>query len=395
MKIISLMVCFFLLMGMAQSFAQNTSGRLDTYLKNFAKGDNQVKLQLIEEAADLDSAELGPLFHKALDYAISNAHQLDSDSDMKRFTLISIDECADLHYTNARYSILKLFDISVDLTLQEAALNALAVLAKGDAAIVSALNNYLENQNTIYKTGKIPPKKLILICIQTLAALDDASSFTPVFNCMILNYDDAISSLAYKTLLALDGDFRTSIFDIIKRGATLEKKRALEVALEQQKMEDAKKAETAEYALDIALHYTTSNIEDRKKIREIRDIATGALGGFKWGKATGLVISQFDAALLEYDRGVASKDSVLTAINALGSMGTHEAAERLTLYLNILNAFTENKKPYDTQIMLAVIGNLGKLGDKVAYDDLMYTKYLSYSTQIKDAAQKAIKNLKW
>ena len=45
--------------------------------------------------------------------------------------------------------------------------------------------------------------------------------------------------------------------------------------------------------------------------------------------------------------------------------------------------------------MLAVIGNLGKLGDKVAYDDLMYTKYLSYSTQIKDAAQKAIKNLKW
>ncbi len=395
MKMRSIIICFFLLMGITHSFAQNQGGMLDTYLKNFDKGNNQVKLQLIEEAAGADSAELSPLFQKALDYAISGASKLDSDSDMKRFTLISINECADLHYVNARYSILKLFNISVDTGIKEAALNALAVLGAGDAAIVSALNNYLENQNNIYKTGKTPPKKIILLCIQTLAALDDASSFRPVFNCMILGFDDTISSLAYKTLLALDGDFRTSLFEIIKGGTTFEKKRALEVALEQQKMEDTKKAEIAEYALDIALHYTTSEIADRKIIREIRDIATGVLGDYKWGKATGLIISQFDTALLEYERGVANKDSLLAAINALGNMGTHEAAERLTLYLNILNAFTENKKPYDTQIMLAVIGNLGKLGDKVAYDDLMYTKYLSYSNEIKDAAQKAIKNLKW
>ena len=368
---------------------------LDSYLKNFEKGSTTVKLQLIEEAAELDQTALGPLFHRAIDFAISNSNKLNTDTAIKEIALVSIRECRDLNYVSAKYSTLRLFEIYDDFAMRETILGALAVLGRGDTAIAGSLNSYLETQNNIYKTGNTPNKKLVTVCLQTLAALDDASSFTPIFNTMILNYDEAISTLAYQTLISLTGDFRSSILNILKGGTTFEKKRALEVGLEHQKMENTKKAEIAEYALDIALHYSTPNIQDQKMIREIRDIATEALSGFKWGKASGLVISQFDTTLLEYDRGVAAKSSLLTAITALGNMGTHAAAERLTLYLNILNAFTENKKPYDSQIILLVINNLGKLGDKVAFDDLMYTKYLNYTNEIKDAAQKAIKNLKW
>jgi len=391
-KSITVYLCLFTILN---SFAQNESSMLDSYLKNFDKGSSTVKLQLIEEAAELDQAALGPLFQRAIDYAISNSSKLNQDSAIKEFALLSIRECRDLNYTSAKYSALRLFEIYDDVLMRETALRALAILGKGDTAVASSLNNYLETQNNIYKTSKVPNKKLVSICIQTLGALDDTSSFTPIFNTMILKYDDAISMLAYKTLLALAGDFRSSIFDILKTGNTFEKKRSIEVGLEHQKMEETKKAEIAEYALDIALHYSTPNLQDQKMIREIRDIATEALSGFKWGKASGLVISQFDTTMLEYDRGVAAKSSLLNAIAALGNMGTHAAAERLTLYLNILNAFTENKKPYDSQIILAVVNNLGKLGDKVAFDDLMYTKYLNYTNEIKDAAQRAIKNLKW
>jgi hypothetical protein len=393
MKIKYLITCFLFIS--INSFAQNESSKLGAYMKNFNKGDTQVKLQLIEEAAGLDSPALGPLFKSAVDYAVSNSSQLNTDNYLKRFSIIAVNECADLNVENAKYPVLRLFNETNDFALQEATLKALAVLGKTDSAIITNLNNYLKNQNNIYKTGKIPNKKIVAVCLKTLAELDDASSFTPIFNTMILGYDKTISALAYKTLLNLAGDFRTSIFNIIKNGTTVEKKRALEVGLGHQTMEDTKKAEIAEYALDIALHYTTASPEDRNMIREIRDTATEALSGYKWGKATGLIISQFDTVLLEYEHGVAPKNSVLLAINALGNMGTHAAAERLTLYLNILNAYMENNKKHDTQIMLAVIHNLGKLGDKIAYDDLMYIKYLSYSGEIKAAAQKAIKNLKW
>ncbi|MCK5007173.1 MAG: hypothetical protein KAR73_07275, partial [Spirochaetales bacterium] len=79
----------------------------------------------------------------------------------------------------------------------------------------------------------------------------------------------------------------------------------------------------------------------------------------------------------------------------LGAMGTHEAAVRLTQYLVLLNSYTERLREFDNIIVLAVIENLGSLGDKTAFDDLLYAQYLSYSSEIKKAARDALENLKW
>ena len=76
-------------------------------------------------------------------------------------------------------------------------------------------------------------------------------------------------------------------------------------------------------------------------------------------------------------------------------MGTHEAAVRLTQYLVLLNSYTEKGQGYDEQIALAVVSNLGKLGDKAAFDDLIYATYLNYSAQVKKAARQALESLKW
>jgi hypothetical protein len=45
--------------------------------------------------------------------------------------------------------------------------------------------------------------------------------------------------------------------------------------------------------------------------------------------------------------------------------------------------------------VFAVLQNLGALADKVAFDDLMYTQYLNYSTGVKKAARAALDKLKW
>jgi hypothetical protein len=43
--------------------------------------------------------------------------------------------------------------------------------------------------------------------------------------------------------------------------------------------------------------------------------------------------------------------------------------------------------------VLAVIQNLGSLGDKVAFDYLLYARLLDYSDSIKKAAQESLNQL--
>jgi len=129
--------------------------------------------------------------------------------------------------------------------------------------------------------------------------------------------------------------------------------------------------------------------------RDMRRVALSILSDQKWSKATPLVIEHFGMTLVEYERGIVANDYLIDAINGLGSMGTHEAAERLTLYLELLNSYTEHGRSYDERIVLTVLDNLWKLGDKVAFANLSYTQYLDYSNEVKKAARRAIDNLKW
>jgi hypothetical protein len=44
---------------------------------------------------------------------------------------------------------------------------------------------------------------------------------------------------------------------------------------------------------------------------------------------------------------------------------------------------------------MGIIAALGQLGDRVAFDDLMYTQYLGYSAAVKKASRTALEKLKW
>jgi hypothetical protein len=147
--------------------------------------------------------------------------------------------------------------------------------------------------------------------------------------------------------------------------------------------------------MDVGLHTAMVDNPSKQIARDIRYIAAEALTERKWASATDLVIEHFDTVLLEYDRGLTDKRRVVEAVECLGAMGTHEAAVRLTQYLVLLNAYTERQQEFDNIIVLAVVENLGILGDKTAFDDLLYAQYLSYSSEIKNAAREALDSLNW
>jgi len=61
----------------------------------------------------------------------------------------------------------------------------------------------------------------------------------------------------------------------------------------------------------------------------------------------------------------------------------------------LVNSYTEKSKGYDEQVVMGIIAALGTLGDKVGYNDLLYTQYINYSAAVKKAARAALDKLKW
>ncbi|PKL07727.1 MAG: hypothetical protein CVV51_12545, partial [Spirochaetae bacterium HGW-Spirochaetae-7] len=156
-----------------------------------------------------------------------------------------------------------------------------------------------------------------------------------------------------------------------------------------------KRADLAEAALSVGVSYQSSVPADQAFIVALRTSAARELTTRAWQKASPLAIKHFYDFQLQYNRGQVSKSDFLEAIALVGAMGTTEAAQALALYLQLINTETEQGKSFDEQIALAVVTNLGRLGDKTAFDYLLYIGYLQYPESVKKAARDALQKLRW
>ncbi len=231
--------------------------------------------------------------------------------------------------------------------------------------------------------------------IEILGELDDESSFPVIFGVMHSGLSQDLDTVCRQVLSQMKGNFKPLLLDRIEVGAIREKREALVVALESTYLSDTDKGEIAEIAMNKALFTSSLQKQDLTDLREMRVRANRALGARQWSKATPLILEYFNRSLPEYDKGLTDKSELIEIIRTLGNMGTHEAAQRLALYLDGLNTYTDRKKVYEENIVLETVTSLGRLGDKVAFDHLMNVKFLNYSATIKTSADEAIKNLKW
>ena len=139
-----------------------------------------------------------------------------------------------------------------------------------------------------------------------------------------------------------------------------------------------------------ALDSTPRGVSEREAERLLRRESVLVLTDYGWSESTADVIYHFNRTIEELTMGIGDTQRLLEAIDALGAMGTHEAAERLTLYQNVLNQDVENGKDVDEQVVLEVIANLSALGDKIAFETLLFVGILEYSDRVKRAADAAI-----
>jgi hypothetical protein len=385
-----------LLLCVVSISAQDREALLDNYQRSFEKAESlEVKLKVLQDSMKTGILGMGPLYLAALECVNTKPSELTTDAILRQLALLAADLTKETGYSPATTELWKLFKFAEDPILQISVLDTLGVIAGDDQRTIANLESWLAAQNTLQQSGMTVDSNVVAAAVNALGDLKKGSSFPVLFQTKSIGYSSEMSRLAEEALYSLEGNLKDSFMAILEDGELSEKLDALSMALKSEGLPQYEKAELAEAALSIGLHTGGANAADRENARQLRLAALDALSEYRWAKATGLAIEHFNTAILEYDREIVDGSYLLETIDGLGSMGTHEAAKRLALYLELLNTYKEHGDPVEEQIVLAVIENLSKLGDKVAFANLSYVDYLDYSKTVKKKALEAIDNLKW
>jgi len=374
--------------------SQENDPLVDSFMRNFARASLNTKIQIIQDAGESGNENMGPLYAQAIDFILTNSNLLNTDPIAQQLAVLATKYIGKVKYSEVKYRLWELFAIDKETTVRLEIMLTLGEIAAGDQEIIEKCNNWLSKQNSLIQSGTTVDNQIVAACVASLGKLGDTSSFPILFTARNSGYSDEITKYAEEALYKISGDFKELLIGVMEKNTIREKYEALLLGLQSEEISDEEKGEIAEAALRIALITSAPLQEEIQILRQLRYQAILALTEREWSKATPYVIDYFDLTVLEYDRGLINKAVFLAAIECLGAMRNSEAAERLNLYLGLLNSYIEGGQKVDEQIALAVVNNLGKLGDQIASDNLLFVGYIDYPDTVKRAAREAFKNLK-
>jgi len=377
--------------------AQEPETAIIAYQRNFVRSNLATKIDILKDASadEKVAADLGSLYQFTLDFSLRHAELLREDADLIQLVGMASAGVGKTGYQPAVATLWRVFMAFRDTGTRELVLRSLAVLGKGDSQVIENLNQFLGNQNNLYRSGMVPDYTLLGVCVETLGILGDGSSFPVLFSAMIAGYPEQLTRKAASALAAIRGDYKKYLMDVLKKNPPVEKLAAFEAGIVNQGFSPAELGELAETALEISLGFFPAEAADQEAVLDLRYRAVRTLTELSWTRATTLAIKNFYRVQTDYGNSQAPKERFLEAIACLGSMGSSEAAQALALQLGLINSQMERNQEYDTELLMAVITALGDIGDKVAFDYLLYIGYLSYPDDVQTAAREAMNRLKW
>ncbi len=373
--------------------AQDAGSVLAAMQKNFARGSISTKIQVLQNSMEYSDVDMGVLYTQAIEFIIDNSKNLASDITTREMAVLAVRLAGINKYSESASIVWKLFDLYDDTAVRVEILGALGNMDP-DPQVVSELNKWLGVQNSEFRSGGEVEEQVVSEAVVTLGKLGDSSSFSVIFSTGSAKYSEDITYKANQALKNIEGSYTDSLLNVIIESVPSDKLSALKLAIDDNESYLEERGNLLRRTLEVGLNSKAENSSDEGLLRELRFIVIRELTQLKWADAGSLVIEHFNRVIVEYEKGIISKTNFLEAVECLGSMGTHEAAARLTLYLEVMNSYMENGQDVDQQIAMAVIENIGVIGDEVAFDHLLYSGYLDYSASVKKAAREALNKLK-
>jgi HEAT repeat protein len=367
---------------------QAQDAAFDSYMRNFARSDIAAKIKILKETANAEFA--GALCDFALRFCLDYADALNSDADMLALTSLAVKGVGDAREKNAADTLLKLYAVYPNSDVRVEILRALAETAWENKEVIAGVNRILEEQNKAFAAGAALDYLALKTGVEVLGVLASESSYPALFTAYTLPYPEEIIRTV-KASLERIGDFEVFLLYVVKNNPPAEKMKALKLGMDEEKLSFSIRNEIVQAALEAGFEANDAASS------ELRYEAVRQLTNLRWSGAVKAVIRHFYQTQTDFVNGKAEKARLIEAILCLGAMENSEAAQVLSIQLGLFNIQVEQKgsNGFDVDIMIAVVNALGDIGDKVAFDHLLYMNFLPYPPEVLISAKKALARLKW
>jgi hypothetical protein len=357
------------------------------YEINFVKGNIAQKTQAVIDAGDQNDVTLAV---KAIDFCLEEHPLLGDDPDLLNLIQTAVQTVGtDPHKGQLPGLSEKL--VAVFKSFQTESIRVLVLeritFFPSDNSVM--LINSFVSDSAFQKQAMSP---VILKAISSLGKIGNASSFSLLFAIDLDEIWPAYEKQIEYSLGMLANSCEKEILTSYESSTIDKKIRIIEIIAKNENISSNIKGDVAQIALSESISNTGNSSTDQIPLQLL---ALKILSDSHWTRAAMVVNDYFPVARLQYENNALTADQFAQVISNTAGVAAPETASTLSSYLDSLNKDMEKGKIPAKQVVLALIHALGGLGDKTAFDYLLYVTYLEYPEEVISAARDALAKLKW
>lgn len=377
--------------------------------KKFIRGNIKEKIEAVQQSDEKNALKIGI---KGIDYALENIDTLGSDSELSSLAEASllalmkkggIENLDDDDSEKLAKKIFDVFNEFYDENVKISAVDCLLNLKNANKnGTTDILNKYLEER---YKENH-PGNLLIGNIIMSLGDIGDSYSLDIIYKIWLDGIWPENKIATETSLVKLSENFPEEISkkifmsddEVILRFLLVAKKIS---KAKSQNFSDSEKSKKnfienlAEISLSCAINNAESSQVFSRNFYLIQKESLEILASAKWSHAEKIVLKNFDEAKKEYEMKIISDEEFIEIINLTAEFSSPEIAGSFSNLLGEFNSKAEKTEIPPEKVVLALVKSLGELGDKTAFDNLLYATYLNYSDNVIEAAKDSLAKLKW
>jgi hypothetical protein len=358
---------------------------------DFIAGSLNDKVEIVKSANSQEVSQ--DFFESSIRFALDNKSLIENHPAYYPLLLSSIKKINSSANEQTDDLLLKIYNDFTDYNLRLAVLNAFSLIKVDNSQVAVLVKDVVAQE---LAKNDLSTLDIFVAGLNALANIKYIDAFDLIFECYKKNICEEITFSSCNALYALAPLYNEKISNLVDNGDLTDKTLAFNIVTTNPNKDKNFSAEIASKLLFETINIIGEVSEISQEQISLQLAAFKSLEDFKWTKETSLVLKYFALAQKEYYELMISEQEFISIIYALKEFSTTETCKALTEFLASQYSETISTGTYNYAVLMAVISTLGELGDKDAFDTLLYViSCPDYPDDIISASRDALEKLKW
>lgn len=395
-KILIILILFCIFFNL---FSQETTeielssdeSNINSIFSEFVAGSLFDKVEIVK-SVEVDSVPQS-FFEKSLEFALENKNLIENHPAYFPLILSSIKKLNFNASENTDDLLLHFYNDFSDYNVRLAILKAFSRIQIDNTEIPVLVKNIISEE---VEKNDLSNIDFFVAALEVFTNVKYIDAFDVIFTCYKNNLCEEITFASCNALYELSPLYNEKILNLVNIGDLRDKTLAFNIVTTNPKKDKNFSSEIASKLLFETINISGEVSELSQEQISLQLAAYKILEDSKWTKETSLVLKFFKLAQKEYYELMINEDEFTSIIYGLKEFPTTETCKALTDFLASQYSETISTGTYNYAVLLAVISTLGELGDKDAFDTLLYViSCPDYPDEIISASRDALEKLKW